>query len=96
MKNNASHIAAFSVAYWMLSSVLLITCWLNWRDEADHLSVPVLHSGVQAESAKLIGEAVQQNPSFLTLRKIEVRRVCKLMTVKFRWTKQERPFLARA
>jgi hypothetical protein len=27
----------------------------------------------QAQSAKLIGEAVKQNPAFLTLRKIEVR-----------------------
>jgi hypothetical protein len=27
---------------------------------------------MQAQSAKLIGEAIQANPSFLTLRKIEV------------------------
>jgi hypothetical protein len=27
---------------------------------------------LQAASAKLIGEAIQQNPAFLTLRKIEV------------------------
>ena len=27
---------------------------------------------MQAQSAKLIGEAIQQNPAFLTLRKIEV------------------------
>ncbi len=28
---------------------------------------------MQAQSAKLIGEAIQANPAFLTLRKIEVR-----------------------
>ncbi len=28
----------------------------------------------QAQSAKLIGEAVQQNPSFIALRKIEAAR----------------------
>ena len=28
---------------------------------------------MQAQSAKLIGEAIQSNPAFLTLRKIEVR-----------------------
>ena len=27
---------------------------------------------MQAESASLIGQAIQQNPAFLTLRKIEV------------------------
>jgi len=27
---------------------------------------------LQAESASLIGQAIQQNPAFLTLRKIEV------------------------
>jgi hypothetical protein len=32
-----------------------------------------IHSGaLQAQSAKLIGEAIQSNPAFLTLRKIEV------------------------
>ena len=31
------------------------------------------HNGaLQAQSAKLIGEAIQSNPAFLTLRKIEV------------------------
>lgn len=33
---------------------------------------PLLHP--QAQSAKLIGEAVQQNPAFITLRKIEAAR----------------------
>jgi hypothetical protein len=28
----------------------------------------------QSQSAKLVGEAVQQNPSFITLRKIEAAR----------------------
>jgi prohibitin 2 len=27
----------------------------------------------EAQSARLIGQAIQQNPAFLTLRKIEVR-----------------------
>ena len=31
---------------------------------------------MQAQSAKLIGDALQQNPAFLTLRKIEVRGAC--------------------
>jgi hypothetical protein len=31
----------------------------------------------EAQSARLIGQAIQQNPAFLTLRKIEVRlHVC--------------------
>ena len=35
---------------------------------------------LQAESASLIGQAIQQNPAFLTLRKIEVRlKNCALM-----------------
>ncbi len=37
----------------------------NW---VAHLTYYVL----QAQSAKLIGDAIQQNPAFLTLRKIEV------------------------
>ena len=32
----------------------------------------VICGSLQAKSARLIGEAVQQNPAFLTLRRIEV------------------------
>jgi hypothetical protein len=41
--------------------------------ELNHLSSIM---GAQAQSAKLIGDAIQKNPAFLTLRKIEVRRYC--------------------
>ena len=33
----------------------------------------ILRAQGEAQSAKLIGEAIQSNPAFLTLRKIEVR-----------------------
>ena len=35
--------------------------------------LPDVYIILQAQSAKLIGDAIQQNPAFLTLRKIEVR-----------------------
>lgn len=38
-------------------------------------SIMLVLCGLQAQSAKLIGQAIQNNPAFLTLRKIEVRRV---------------------
>jgi prohibitin 2 len=43
------------------------------RAEQDKKSTIVRAKG-EAESAKLIGQAVQQNPAFLALRKIEAAR----------------------
>jgi hypothetical protein len=47
-------------------------CWQVDRATQDKQSAIVRAQG-EAQSARLIGQAIQQNPSFITLRKIEVR-----------------------
>ena len=54
---------------------LFMLCALNQVSvKAWMFQLVLMHTMVrfQAQSAKLIGEAIQSNPAFLTLRKIEV------------------------
>lgn len=46
----------------------------------------ILRAQGEAQSAKLIGEAIQSNPAFLTLRKIEVLALAVALAFPVRWS----------
>lgn len=46
----------------------------------------ILRAQGEAQSAKLIGEAIQSNPAFLTLRKIEVHAPPFILDFPIQWS----------
>ena len=62
---------ALLVSYVRLSEVRALSSLTSSPTVAEGFACLMI--GAQAQSAKLIGDAIQKNPAFLTLRKIEVR-----------------------
>jgi hypothetical protein len=68
----------FEKQCWHIGSNVFCFCHFPCITQVDRATQDkqsaIVRAQGEAQSARLIGQAIQQNPSFITLRKIEVRR----------------------